>query len=77
MKIFCEIMAEEKHLVLFQIVSAGQNGAELGSDEEQIVYLLYAIHDVQHNKVKGIFFFTLHFGKFFFSCNFSYNLLNQ
>ena len=44
-------MAEEKHLVLFQIVSAGQNGAELGSDEEQIVYLLYAIHDVQHNKV--------------------------
>ena len=45
---------EEKHLVLFQVVSAGQNGAELGSDEEQIVYLLYAIHDVQHNKV--IFF---------------------
>ena len=50
-------MAEEKHLVLFQIVSAGQNGAELGSDEEQIVYLLYAIHDVQHNKVNGTFFF--------------------
>ena len=58
-------MAEEKHLVLFQIVSAGQNGAELGSDEEQIVYLLYAIHDVQHNKVNEYFFFTLHFGKFF------------
>ena len=45
-------MGEEKHLVLFQVVSAGQNGPELGSDEEQIVYLLYAIHDVQHNKVK-------------------------
>ena len=29
---------------------------QLGSDEEQIVYLLYAIHDVQHNKV---FFFHL------------------
>ena len=51
-------MSEEKHLVLFQIVSAGQNGVELGSDEEQIVYLLYAIHDVQHNKVKGILFFS-------------------
>ena len=69
-------MAEEKHLVLFQIVSAGQNGVELGSDEEQIVYLLYAIHDVQHNKVKGIFFFHVAFWKVFF-CNFSYNLLNQ
>ena len=69
-------MAEEKHLVLFQIVSAGQNGAELGSDEEQIVYLLYAIHDVQHNKVKGTFFFHVAFWKVFL-CNFSYNLLNQ
>ena len=69
-------MAEEKHLVLFQIVSAGQNGAELGSDEEQIVYLLYAIHDVQHNKVKGIFFFSRCILESFF-CNFSYNLLNQ
>ena len=70
-------MAEEKHLVLFQIVSAGQNGAELGSDEEQIVYLLYAIHDVQHNKVNEYyFFFHVAFWKFFF-CNFSYNLLNQ
>ena len=59
-------MAEEKHLVLFQIVSAGQNGVELGSDEEQIVYLLYAIHDVQHNKVKGIFFFQVAFWKVFF-----------
>ena len=59
-------MAEEKHLVLFQIVSAGQNGAELGSDEEQIVYLLYAIHDVQHNKVNEYFFFHVVFWKVFF-----------
>ena len=50
-------MGEEKHLVLFQVVSAGQNGPELGSDEEQIVYLLYAIHDVQHNKVKFPIFY--------------------
>ena len=59
-------MAEEKHLVLFQIVSAGQNGAELGSDEEQIVYLLYAIHDVQHNKVNEYFYFHAAFWKVFF-----------
>ena len=71
-------MAEEKHLVLFQIVSAGQNGAELGSDEEQIVYLLYAIHDVQHNKVNEYFFFSrCILESFFFFCNFSHNWLNQ
>jgi hypothetical protein len=71
-------MAEEKHLVLFQIVSAGQNGAELGSDEEQIVYLLYAIHDVQHNKVKGFFFSRCILESFFFFfCNLSYDLMNQ
>ena len=52
-------MGEEKHLVLFQVVSAGQNGPELGSDEEQIVYLLYAIHDVQHNKVKISHFLSI------------------
>ena len=41
----------EKHLVLFQVVSAGQNGAELGNDEEQIVYVLYTILNVEDNKV--------------------------
>lgn len=48
---------EDAHLILFQVVSAGQNGPELGSDEEQIVYLLYAILDVKNNKV-GLFFET-------------------
>ena len=42
----------ERHLVLCQVVSAGQNGQELGGDEEQIVYLLFAILDVQQNKVR-------------------------
>ena len=70
-------MAEEKHLVLFQIVSAGQNGAELGSDEEQIVYLLYAIHDVQHNKVNEFFFFSLCILESFFAIFHMGNLLNQ
>ena len=43
----------EKYLVLFQAISAGQNDSDLGSDEEQCVYLLYAIHDVQQNKVNN------------------------
>ena len=42
----------EKHLVLFQVVSAGQNGPELGNDEEQIVYVLYTILNVDQNKVR-------------------------
>ena len=42
----------EKHLVLFQVVSAGQNGPELGNDEEQIVYVLYTILNVDENKVR-------------------------
>ena len=42
---------EEKYLILLQMVSAGQNGLDLGCDEEQIVYLLYAILDVHRNKV--------------------------
>ena len=44
----------EKHLVLFQVVSAGQNGAELGNDEEQIVYVLYTILNVEDNKVRDL-----------------------
>lgn len=41
----------DNFLVLFHAVSAGQNGPDLGSDEEQIVVLLYAIVDVKANKV--------------------------
>ena len=42
----------ESYLVLFHVVSAGQNGAELGADEEQIVHLSYAIVDKSQNKVR-------------------------
>ena len=40
--------------MLFQVVSAGQNGAELGNDEEQIVYVLYTILNVEDNKVRDL-----------------------
>ena len=39
------------HLVVLFCVSAGKNGEELGSDEEQIVYLVYLLYDVTNNKV--------------------------
>ena len=54
----------EKHLVLFQVVSAGQNGAELGNDEEQIVYVLYTILNVEDNKVRNLWGIS----NFFFWC---------
>lgn len=41
----------ESYLVLFHVVSAGQNGTDLGADEEQIVHLSYAIVDKSQNKV--------------------------
>ena len=45
----------ESYLVLFHVVSAGQNGTDLGADEEQIVHLSYAIVDKAQNKVKKVF----------------------
>ena len=44
----------ESYLVLFHVVSAGQNGTDLGADEEQIVHLSYAIVDKAQNKVKNL-----------------------
>ena len=44
----------ESYLVLFHVVSAGQNATDLGADEEQIVHLSYAIVDKAQNKVKYI-----------------------
>ena len=44
-------MAMESYLVLFHVVSAGQNANDLGADEEQIVHLSYAIVDKAQNKV--------------------------
>ena len=57
----------EKHLVLFQVVSAGQNGAELGNDEEQIVYVLYTILNVEDNKVRNLWGIS----NFFFGVQYS------
>ena len=44
-------MSSCKYLVIFFAVSAGQNGPNLGADEEEIVLIVYLILDVENNKV--------------------------
>ena len=40
------------HAVVLFFVTAGQNGENLGSDEEQIVLAVYQLYDIKNNKVK-------------------------
>lgn len=47
--------AGPSHLVVLFCVSAGKNGEELGSDEEQIVFLVYLLYDVTNNKVGPVY----------------------
>ncbi len=42
----------DKFLVVFYAASAGQNGPELGSDEEEIVLLVYWVIDLHSNQVR-------------------------
>jgi len=39
------------YLVCLFVVTSGQNGESLGSDEEQIVVFAYSLHDLANNKV--------------------------
>ena len=41
------------HLVVLFCATAGQNGENLGSDEEQIVLFVYLLYDVANNKVSS------------------------
>ena len=45
------------HLVILFVVTAGQNGENLGSDEEQIVLFVYILFDVTNNKVGDLNWF--------------------
>ena len=42
----------DKYLVIFYCASAGQNGPDLGSDEEEIVLLVYWVIDLHSNQVR-------------------------
>ena len=41
----------EKYLVIFYCASAGQNGPDLGADEEEIVLLVFSVIDLHSNQV--------------------------
>ena len=41
-----------RFLVVFHVVSAGLNGDNLGSDEEDIVLIIYLVYDAEKNKVR-------------------------
>ena len=43
-----------KYLVLFYGVSSGANGANLGSDERDLVTLVYLVLNTEENKVSVI-----------------------
>ena len=46
--------ASSKYLVIYHAISAGQNGPNLGCDEEEIVMILYLVLNVAENKVSFI-----------------------
>ena len=45
-------MSSTKYLVIFYGVSAGLNGANLGSDEQDLVMLIFLVIDTEENKVR-------------------------
>lgn len=45
-------MLSTPYLCAFYVATAGLQGASLGSDEEEIVLLIYVIIDVTQNKVR-------------------------
>ena len=52
--------ASSKYLVIYHAISAGQNGPNLGCDEEEIVMILYLVLNVAENKVSFIQFHMNH-----------------
>ena len=44
----------KRHLVVFHCTSSGLNGSDLGSDENEIVFLVYLIIDLQTKQVGNI-----------------------
>ena len=51
--------SKPKYLVLFYGVSSGHNGVNLGSDEQDLVTLVYLVLNSDENKVTNIQHTTL------------------
>jgi len=47
-------MGQCKYLVIFYGVSAGQNGSNMGVDEQDLVMLVYLVLNVEENKIVGV-----------------------
>jgi len=47
-------MGECRYLVIFYGVSAGQNGSNMGADEQDLVMLVYLVLNVEENKIVGV-----------------------
>ena len=45
-------MCDTKYLVIFYGVSAGQNGDNLGSDEQDLVMLIFLVINTEEKKVR-------------------------
>ena len=52
-------MSNTKYLVIFYGVSAGQNGDNLGSDEQDLVMLIFLVINTEENKVRRRIFKSL------------------
>ena len=44
-------MGSRKYYVIFHAISCGMNGGALGSDEQDIVLIVYLVLDIINNKV--------------------------
>lgn len=49
-------MATTSYLVVLFCATAGQNGNQLGSDEEEIVLIAWLVLDIAKNKVRKVIF---------------------
>lgn len=58
-------LTSTQHLCVLHVATAGLQGPALGSDEEEIILLIYVIVDVHHNKV-NIFTLLSNFTKFYY-----------
>ena len=52
-------MGSRKYYVIFHAISCGMNGGALGSDEQDIVLIVYLVLDIINNKVCNVYMLLL------------------
>ena len=66
-------MAGPHHICILYVATAGLQGALMGSDEQEIVLLIYVIVDVIQNKVSHFYFGFITI--YFLYCRYFYVLI--